>query len=707
MVEQTSSTTATAPARLAERLAAASERRFVGRSAELDLFRSALASKEPPFAVLHIYGPGGVGKTTLLDTYQRMAQQAGTTCARIDGRAVDPSPAGLQRALGEALGLEEGSAPLDAFAELAHVVLLIDTYERLAPIDGWLRETFLPELPANSLTVIAGRAPPAGGWRDDPGWGELLRVVPLRNLRPEESRAYLRSRGVPDEQQPSVLTFTHGHPLALSLVADLLALGDAGRKTSPVEDPDIIRVLLERFVQIVPSQFHRQALEICAHVRVTTEALLAEALEIADARELFDWLRDLSFIEGGPQGIFPHDLARDVLDADLRWRNPDDYRQLHSRVRRGIVRRIQNTRGPEQQQAFFDLLFLHRGSPIMRPFYEWAILGNGYAEPATPADDDSIIEIVSRHEGEDAADVVRYWIERQPQSFYAFRDTSGALTGFTCMLRLDAISDEDRAFDPALAPAAAFAQRYGPVRPGETMVYCRFALGRESEVTAESTRIWDLVSMINVVHWVTTPQLAWTFIAVEDIDHWKTFFHYIRQRHSPDAAFYVGDRQYHVFSHDWRAEPPLAWLDLMVERELATNLTPQQLETLPPPPLIVLSQPVFEEAVRQALRDYTKPAALASNPLLRSRLAADAAQGTPSAETLRQLLRDAAGPLAANLRSERLYRAINRTYFTPAPTQEQAAELLGIPFSTYRSHLTAGIERMTAWLWQRELYGPE
>ncbi len=53
---------------------------------------------------------------------------------------------------------------------------------------------------------------------------------------------------------------------------------------------------------------------------------------------------------------------------------------------------------------------------------------------------------------------------------------------------------------------------------------------------------------------------------------------------------------------------------------------------------------------------------------------------------------------------ERL-RAVDRTYLRPAPTQEAAAELLGVPFSTYRRHLSQGVGRVVAWLWDRELYG--
>ena len=43
---------------------------------------------------------------------------------------------------------------------------------------------------------------------------------------------------------------------------------------------------------------------------MTTEALLASALGVGDAHELFGWRRRLSFVEEGPHGLFPYDLAR-------------------------------------------------------------------------------------------------------------------------------------------------------------------------------------------------------------------------------------------------------------------------------------------------------------------------------------------------------------------------------------------------------------
>ena len=73
-----------------------------------------------------------------------------------------------------------------------------------------------------------------------------------------------------------------------------------------------------------------------------------------------------------------------------------------------------------------------------------------------------------------------------------------------------------------------------------------------------------------------------------------------------------------------------------------------------------------------------------------------------TAAALRATLIDAAGVLHGHPRDERLFRAVDRTYLRPAPTQERAAELLGLPFSTYRRHLAQGVARIAARLWERE-----
>src|SRR3712207_1622431 len=215
--------------RLGERLRAARRRWFVGREVERELFRAALRAEDLPFCVLYIHGPGGVGKTTLLAELARIAEEESAAAYTIDARNVEAMPEAFVAALRAPLDLESAQDPLDALAgRPGRHVVLVDTYETLAPLDAWLRDVFLPDLPDNVLLVLAGRQPLGAGWRADPGWQTLLRKVPLRNLPPAESRQYLAQQDIPAGQHGAVLAFTHGHPLALSLVAELVAQrGDA------------------------------------------------------------------------------------------------------------------------------------------------------------------------------------------------------------------------------------------------------------------------------------------------------------------------------------------------------------------------------------------------------------------------------------------------------------------------------------------------
>lgn len=122
---------------------------------------------------------------------------------------------------------------------------------------------------------------------------------------------------------------------------------------------------------------------------------------------------------------------------------------------------------------------------------------------------------------------------------------------------------------------------------------------------------------------------------------------------------------------------------------------------------MVLSQPDFTTAVRDALRNFTRPDVLLSNPLLRSRVVvAKAGVAVPLAERvvlLQELMTETAELLKGSPREAPLCRALLHTYFQPAPTQEQAAELLSVPFSTFRRHLNAGITRLSELLWQHEI----
>ncbi len=677
---------------LRDRLREAQHARFVGRAEERALFADALGAEALPFHVLYLYGPGGVGKTALLREFQHACRRAEVPVRYLDGRNIDPSPEAFERAV-ERAELPGGRA-----------VLLVDTYETLGDLDDWLRDTFLPGVSEDLLVVLSGRYPPGAAWRGDLGWREVTRVLPLRNLTRQESLALLDEEGVPPSEHEAILRFTHGHPLALALAADR-SRQDPAAPFVPEDSPDVVGALLGRFMQEIADEAEREALEAAAAVRVVTEALLAELLGRDDARDAFAWLRGLSFVETGPDGLFLHDLVRDVLAADLRWRRPDRFAALNRTARASYTRRLLRGESERAQQAVLaDYTFLHRHSPVVQPFFaqlrgRWREARLQTAGQPQGGEWDALRGMVARHEGEASAAIAAHWFGRQPEYVQVFRDEEGRPAGFLLRLALEETTEAERAADPGAQAAWAYLQEHAPLREDERATFFRFWL--DGEHYQGVSAVQSLIFVATVRHYLQTEGLAFTFLPCADPEFWETVFTYVGLRRLPEAGFEVGGRSYGVYGHDWRAVPPARWLGSLAEQGLPS--APGEAPPARPDRLVVLSRPDFAEAVHDALRAYARPHALEENPLLRSRLVTERADGGDRAETLRALLNEAAEELNATPREAPYYLALDATYLDPARTQAEAAEQLDMPFSSYRRYLKRGIEHVVEALWQREV----
>ena len=65
---------------------------FVGRSEQLDLFRTNLARSwddEQRLFLFNVFGQGGVGKSTLLKRFREIASETGTVSALVDEQEID------------------------------------------------------------------------------------------------------------------------------------------------------------------------------------------------------------------------------------------------------------------------------------------------------------------------------------------------------------------------------------------------------------------------------------------------------------------------------------------------------------------------------------------------------------------------------------------------------------------------------------------
>jgi hypothetical protein len=682
-------------ARIAERLKQTRQRQTVGRESEIAVLTDALDAPELPFVVLSIVGPGGIGKTVLLRALAGICEGRGLVHRQLDGRLIEPTPESLEAALA-GVGSSGGRE-----------VVLLDGFEALAALEGWLREIYLPNLSGEALFVLAGRVPLSIGWRTDSAWQELIQTLPLRNLAPDASRQYLEGRGLSGDALESALRFTHGYPLALALVAEVhqqkgsVALG-------PDPPPDVVQTLLERFLEDVPSSEHRAALEVGALLRVTTEPLLARILERPEAHALFDWLRSLSFIEPGLPGVYPQEVARESLLADLRWRSPDRYADLHRRARAAFQDGLTQASEADQLRILWDYIFLHRDNPIARQAFLFQDSTGVYPDRALPEDLRVLQGLVQGFEGEESARWLLRWWDDPAATFTVYRSSGRDTTpqGFLLCLALDKIEDEES--DPAARAAYTHLKTHAPLRRGETATLFRFWMARETYHSLSPVQSQILVGVIR--HYLTTPGLAYTLFPVRDAAFWGPLLEYSEYARASDADFTTDNQLFSVFAHDWRTQTPAAWLDVLAEKELAGHAA--QVATSARPTLVstpvVLSEEEFARAVRSDLKSLARGEELIRSPLLRARVVAERLRGgevglAERASALKSLLRETIQSLEGHPRRDRAYRALLHTMLRPAPSQEKAAEILDLPFSTYRRHLGEGIELVVQALWLQEI----
>lgn len=660
------------------------------------MFEQWVAGDQPNLNVLHVVGSGGAGKTTLLRAYAERAEAAGIAVVAVDLRALEGGPADLDAEL--------RSHP--RWQDEGPLVLLVDTYERAGAMDRWLREELLPSLSTHRLVVLAGRRTPSPSWTDDPGWRHLVRVLRLRNLDRADSRALLRAAGVSDDRAvDAVAQAAYGHPLALSLLADVVRQQPDVDRIDLRGSPTLLAALVQRFVDDVPSRLHRRALQICAHAWLTTEDLLRLALEIDDAAPLYHWLASLSFVERARYGLFPHDIARDVLDGDLRQRDPSGYQDVHRRVFRAAIAMGHATAGRARQRAAMTILYGHRSHPVTSAYFDQRSLGRSFLEPASPADVETLADAATAIRGPEEGALVQRWASRQPGSIRVVRDGGSDPIGMFLTVRLDLldIAAGDADADPIVAGVIRAIAR-NPLRPGDAATVTR---PLDLAQPVGPSRTMGLGPILTMNDLMTLPHTAWDVLCFPDTGHVDGLMAFIDYTRLDRGEVEMDRQRWALFGRDYRHGGFENWLELLAQRGVGWAAAP----TTPPPEDLALPHDVFADAVRQALKDLQRPDRLATNPLVRSRLVrevivtGDDRDGGPADALVEAVLR-AAEQLAASPRDAKGFRALDRTYLRPAATQEAAAEVLGLPFSTYRRHLTRGVERLTEILWKVDTLSP-
>lgn len=399
---------------------------LVGREAERRALHGLLDDDAP--VVCFIHGIAGVGKSVLVTAFAAEARGSGAVVLQLDGGGVEPTERGFLAALGAAIGsdvsgVEELVERLSGLGD--RVIVVIDTYEVLRPLDPWLRTEFATTLPSAVRLVLAGREPPMSGWRAL--LGPRFRSMTLANLQADDARELLRGEGIADEDSAAVIRLARGHPLSLRLAAAaILEAPEADRETSTVDA--LLRELTELYLARL-DPLTRRALEAAAVVRRPTRSLLAAMLPDTAADDVLERLRGLPFVRVARDGLVVHETVREVVAAFLRASDPERSRRYRIAAWRQLRQEVAKASRDELWRYTADLLYILE-NPIVREAFFPSTEHGYFVDAATPNDEAAIVSLGRRQLSPTSNAVLAAWWQTIPLAFRIARDPSGVVVGF-------------------------------------------------------------------------------------------------------------------------------------------------------------------------------------------------------------------------------------------------------------------------------------
>lgn len=663
------------------------DRLFVGRERELALFARWLQAEPSVPEILDVSGPGGVGKSALLGAFQRIAAGAGRVVALVDGRTLEATPAALLQALGGG-SLDDVAASLNRTPTL----LLLDTFEALGNLTRYLQEQLLPRLSTSVRIVIAGRRPLGLAWSRGGGWHALIRPLPLERLSPAEARAYLSLRGISaPRRQEQVIEVAHGHPLALSLAADMVQHLGVRDFTAAPEWHLIVRTLVDQLLEGVEDTALRELLYACAIVRQFDESALAAISGQSEIGAAFSRVCDLSVVRAAEHGLMLHDDVRHILLTDLRWRRPDRYSELRLRALAHYRQRMRTASPVEREWLMLERLFLWEDGFVQRTIFEAEEPGEVWVHPAG-ADDiadllrvwttrsDEIPRLDQTAEAQQRSHAIQEAAARLPGARGRIaRDRDGEAVGYSMVLPVTRdllttvyrVGPFDQLIRTYLTPDQVDALPTEPERA--TM----FAIGNLAFTArlAEPTRAALLRDLMGIF------SLEGTYFGIGHIPAYRTLLeaYGFRRLEGSRNTYWSAEQPIDGYVLDLSAIGVEPWIEALIAGRR--------------PPRAFTAEELQRE-LQAVLLNWQDDAALAQSPLLQlPGLSAIAAAG---ADDLRRLIRQslADARTAGPPQDKDALDAVDLAYLQRAGTHEQIAERLSVSRATFYRLLKRGIQTL-------------
>ncbi|UOQ45025.1 ATP-binding protein [Halobacillus salinarum] len=317
---------------------------FIGRKNELRVFEDLLRKSRHNKHLLHIYGEAGIGKTSLLQAFQKITEPMDKMVYfNLDSDDLIHSPSCLAEQMihlistklhirpphaAKSLGLDDCVHIIKNAAKIYQIVIAIDHFEKFGSLGQQLREGFIEQLPSNTLVVIAGRHPLADGWVDSSTLHASITQLQLTGFNYDESCTYLQEAGVEGQKAfKNIWHYTDGHPLALSFFR-ISHYEDAYTRAYPPTLEERLSYLIKTWLEGISDPDWRLLIETASVVRHFNQSLISNVLKERVSATAIAELTSLPFVKKTNHGWTIHELVRSKIILLLKEGAPQNYHLL-------------------------------------------------------------------------------------------------------------------------------------------------------------------------------------------------------------------------------------------------------------------------------------------------------------------------------------------------------------------------------------------
>jgi hypothetical protein len=643
---------------------------FCGRDQELERLDGYLAV--PPPRVLYLYGPGGVGKTLLLQHWLHSHNVKQPRLYWLNAKSVACEAGAIRKAFDHL-----------SLAPAARNLVVLDDFQHWAPLETWLRNDILSALPEKTHLVIASREQPSLDWVRDSGWEGITDFLCLEPLDEAACLALLQRLQVSGDQHRKLLRLGAGNPLGLTLAASLI------RAQKNPEDIAWLRSFVSDLTAVLdppPLDSTRwEALECCTLAGFLDEPILRAVGHNESAAESVAWLRRQGFATITEDGLTLRSFVRNVVVLRSYFENPRRMLGIAEHCAREQLIRAASCDAEQWLEVFAritqacDTLRLTQ-DPIR-------MLLGGTSPPWR-------LQPCNRQAAEPLLDAERLqghlqtWVDKRAPALFSLDD-----------------GDKSQFAVAAGDPAAISA-------PGLRKVLAAFGIRLEEEPS-------ELVAALPPARKLREPGIArnWLVLAALARHLCKTEPGTTLLLMPVELGFDAAPRIPYLQVRDARQPASNDWQAILIGTEAQTPEHALALmNALQGNPLKSagtaaagkkqLERPVFKRAVLDALRHFTDARHLGNNPVMGSTLLTNTQPDVPEPGDdvfeLREFIKDTIRRIGEAPNNQKFQQVLEAVYLSPRRQKTAAAEL-NMAYSSFRRHLYNAREMLAEELWQMEL----